>query len=143
MGAVVEAVAGCRLVEAAAAPSDPASEEAVMARVPQVLVACVSGRAAPALAGRHVFAAVTACFRVVRLAGARGELLQRVSRQTMQEVVRCVFARLPHLRAAQVAGGEELSQRMEEGGRRHGRMLGMSKSSREQKEGARRGEEEE
>ncbi|TVU07913.1 hypothetical protein EJB05_41290, partial [Eragrostis curvula] len=92
MGAVVDAVTGCRFEV-----TDPASEEAVLARVLQVLLACVRGRAAPALANRHVCAIVSTCFRVVQQAGTKGELLQRVSRQTMQEVIRCVFARLPDL----------------------------------------------
>jgi golgi-specific brefeldin A-resistance guanine nucleotide exchange factor 1 len=91
MGAVVDAVTGCRFEV-----TDPASEEAVLARVLQVLLACVRG-AAPALANRHVCAIVTTCFRVVQQAGTKGELLQRVSRQTMQEVIRCVFAHLPDL----------------------------------------------
>jgi brefeldin A-resistance guanine nucleotide exchange factor 1 len=89
MGAVVEAVTGCRFEV-----TDPASEEAVLARVLQVLLACVRGRAAPALANRHVCAIVSTCFRVVQQAGTKGELLQRVSRQTMQEVIRCIFGRL-------------------------------------------------
>ncbi|CAN6300172.1 unnamed protein product [Urochloa humidicola] len=89
MGAVVDAVTACRFEV-----TDPASEEAVLARVLQVLLACVRSRAAPALANRHVCAIVSTCFRVVQQAGSKGELLQRVSRQTMQEVIRSVFARL-------------------------------------------------
>jgi len=98
MGAVVDAVTGCRFEV-----TDPASEEAVLARVLQVLLACVRGRAAPALSNRHVCAIVSTCFRVVQQAGTKGELLQRVSRQTMQEVIRCVFALLPDLDATVVA----------------------------------------
>ncbi|KAJ1259610.1 hypothetical protein BS78_10G168500 [Paspalum vaginatum] len=98
MGAIVDAVTGCRFEV-----TDPASEEAVLARVLQVLLACVRARAAPALANRHVCAIVSTCFRVVQQAGTKGELLQRVSRQTMQEVIRCVFARLLDLDATVVA----------------------------------------
>ncbi|VAH73129.1 unnamed protein product [Triticum turgidum subsp. durum] len=98
MSAVVEAVAGCRFEV-----TDAASEEAVLARALQVLLACVRGRAAPALSNRHVCDIVNTCFRVVQQAGAKGELLQRVSRQTMQEVVRCVFARLPDIDPTAVA----------------------------------------
>uniref|UniRef100_K3XUT7 SEC7 domain-containing protein n=1 Tax=Setaria italica TaxID=4555 RepID=K3XUT7_SETIT len=101
MGAVVDAVTGCRFEV-----TDPASEEAVLARVLQVLLACVRGRAAPALSNRHVCAIVSTCFRVVQQAATKGELLQRVSRQTMQEVIRCVFARLPDLDATVVADGQ-------------------------------------
>jgi brefeldin A-resistance guanine nucleotide exchange factor 1 len=71
-----------------------------------VLLACVRGRAAPALANRHVCNIVSTCFRVVQQAGTKGELLQRVSRQTMQEVIRCVFARLPDVDATVVADGQ-------------------------------------
>ncbi|RLN12051.1 hypothetical protein C2845_PM09G16360 [Panicum miliaceum] len=98
MGAVVDAVTGCRFEV-----TDPASEEAVLARVLQVLLACVRGRAAPALSNRHVCAIVRTRFRVVQQAGTKGELLQRVSRQTMQQVIHCVFARLPDLDATVVA----------------------------------------
>ncbi|KAL6602869.1 hypothetical protein ACP70R_043230 [Stipagrostis hirtigluma subsp. patula] len=98
MGAVVDAVTGCRFEV-----TDPASEEAVLVRVLQVLLACVRGRAAHALANRHVCAIVSTCFRVVQQAGTKGELLQRVSRQTMQEVVRCIFARLPDVEVTVVA----------------------------------------
>ncbi|KAE8792580.1 Pattern formation protein EMB30 [Hordeum vulgare] len=101
MAAVVEAVAGCRFEV-----TDAASEEAVLARALQVLLACVRGRAAPALSNRHVCDVVSTCFRVVQQAGAKGELLQRVSRQTMQEVVRCVFARLPDVDPTAVADHE-------------------------------------
>uniref|UniRef100_A0A0D9VFE3 SEC7 domain-containing protein n=1 Tax=Leersia perrieri TaxID=77586 RepID=A0A0D9VFE3_9ORYZ len=104
MGAVVEAVTGCRFEV-----TDPASEETVLARVLQVLLACVRGRAAPALANRHVCNIVSTCFRVVQQAGTKGELLQRVSRQTMQEVVRCVFARLPDVDATVVAADGQTS----------------------------------
>jgi brefeldin A-resistance guanine nucleotide exchange factor 1 len=97
MAAVVEAVAGCRFEVA-----DLASEEAVLARLLQVLLACVRARAAPALSDRHVCDIVTTCFRVVQQASTKGELLQRVSRQTMHEVVRCVFARLPDIDATAV-----------------------------------------
>ncbi|KAM0907098.1 hypothetical protein ACQ4PT_016350 [Festuca glaucescens] len=101
MGAVVEAVTGCRFEV-----TDPASEEAVLARVLQVLLACVRGRAAPALANRHVCAIVSTCFRVVQQAGTKGELLQRVSRQTMQEVIRCIFGRLADVDVTAIANDQ-------------------------------------
>ncbi|XP_044355520.1 ARF guanine-nucleotide exchange factor GNOM-like [Triticum aestivum] len=56
MAAVVEAVAGCRFEV-----TDAASEEAVLARALQVLLACVRGRAAPALSNRHVCDIVNTC----------------------------------------------------------------------------------
>ncbi|XP_047072386.1 ARF guanine-nucleotide exchange factor GNOM-like [Lolium rigidum] len=107
MSAVVEAVTGCRFEV-----TDLASEEAVLARVLQVLLACVRARAAPALSNRHVCDIVSTCFRVVQQAGTKGELLQRISRHTMHEVVRCVFARLPDIDATaaedqQIAGSKQ------------------------------------
>ncbi|CAM0952963.1 unnamed protein product [Alopecurus aequalis] len=101
MGAVVDAVTGCRFEV-----TDPASEEAVLARVLQVLLACVRGRAAPALANRHVCAVVSTCFRVVQQAGTKGELLQRVSRQTMQEVIRCIFGRLADIDSTAISNDQ-------------------------------------
>ncbi|XP_066335726.1 ARF guanine-nucleotide exchange factor GNOM-like isoform X2 [Miscanthus floridulus] len=89
MAAVVDAITACRFEV-----TDPASEEAVLPRVLQVLLACMCSRAAPAIANRHVCTIVNTCFRVVQQAGTKGELLQHVSRQTMQEVIRTVFARL-------------------------------------------------
>jgi brefeldin A-resistance guanine nucleotide exchange factor 1 len=94
MSAVVEAVTACRFEV-----TDLASEEAVLARVLQVLLACVRARAAPALSNRHVCDIVSTCFRVVQQDATKGELLQRISRHTMHEVVRCVFARLPDIDA--------------------------------------------
>ncbi|KAJ3697483.1 hypothetical protein LUZ61_001188 [Rhynchospora tenuis] len=97
LDAVVDAVTGCRFEV-----TDPASEEAVLMKILQVLLGCVRSRAAPALTNRHVCAVVNTCFRVVQQAGTKGELLQRVSRQTMQEVVRCVFSRLADLSPEEV-----------------------------------------
>lgn len=97
LDAVVDAVTGCRFEV-----TDPASEEAVLMKILQVLLGCVRSRAAPTLTNRHVCAIVNTCFRVVQQAGTKGELLQRVSRQTMQEVVRCVFSRLPDLSPEEV-----------------------------------------
>ncbi|KAJ4762470.1 SEC7-like guanine nucleotide exchange family protein [Rhynchospora pubera] len=97
LDAVVDAVTGCRFEV-----TDPASEEAVLVKILQVLLGCVRSRAAPSLTNRHVCAIVNTCFRVVQQAGTKGELLQRVSRQTMQEVVRCVFSRLADLSPEEV-----------------------------------------
>ncbi|KAJ3675642.1 hypothetical protein LUZ60_004684 [Juncus effusus] len=93
MDAVIDAVTGCRFEV-----TDPASEEAVLMKILQVLLGCMRSRVAPVLTNKHVCAVVNTCFRVVQQAGTKGELLQRVSRQTMQEVIRCVFSRLPDLK---------------------------------------------
>ncbi|XP_062229060.1 ARF guanine-nucleotide exchange factor GNOM-like [Phragmites australis] len=136
MGAVVDAVTGCRFEV-----TDPASEEAVLVRVLQVLLACVRGRAATALANRHVCAIVSTCFRVVQQAGTKGELLQRVSRQTMQEVIRCIFARLPDVDVnvvadEQVAGCKNQSLGAEEIGNGNGDYMCLNSSGNEVRDGS-------
>ncbi|KAJ3674756.1 hypothetical protein LUZ60_005372 [Juncus effusus] len=88
---VVDAVTSCRFEVV-----DQASEEAVLMKLLQVLLACVKGgKEAVGLDDQHVCTAVNTCFRVVHQAGGKGELLQRFSRHAMHEIVRRVFARLP------------------------------------------------
>ncbi|PKU83822.1 ARF guanine-nucleotide exchange factor GNOM [Dendrobium catenatum] len=90
MHAVVNAVTSCRFEV-----TDPASEEAVLMKILQVLLACMKSRASMVLSNEHVCTIVNTCFRVVHQAGTKGELLQRISRNTMHELVRCIFVRLP------------------------------------------------
>ncbi|KAL5209087.1 hypothetical protein ABZP36_004710 [Zizania latifolia] len=90
---VVDAVASCRFE----AGAEAAAEEAVLMRMLQALLACLRAPAAAALGDQHVCTAVNTCFRVVHQAAAKGELLQRFSRHAMHELIRCVFARLPHI----------------------------------------------
>lgn len=92
MHAVVEAVTSCRFEV-----TDPASEEAVLMKILQVLLACMKSRASVVLSNQHVCTIVNTCFRVVHQAGTKGELLQRISRHTMHELVRCIFAHLPEV----------------------------------------------
>ncbi|XP_072971675.1 ARF guanine-nucleotide exchange factor GNOM-like isoform X2 [Typha angustifolia] len=92
MHAVVDAVTSCRFEV-----TDPASEEAVLMKILHVLLACIRSRAAAVLSNRHVCTIVNTCFRVVQQAGTKGELLQRISRHTMQELIRCIFSRLPDM----------------------------------------------
>lgn len=86
---VVEAVTGCRFEV-----TDPASEEAVLMKILQVLVACVKCKAGILLSDQNICVVVNTCFRVVHQAGTKGELLQRISRQSLGELVRCVFSHL-------------------------------------------------
>ncbi|ONK64792.1 uncharacterized protein A4U43_C07F29970 [Asparagus officinalis] len=74
--------------------TDPASEEAVLMKILQVLLACMKSRASAVLSNQHVCTIVNTCFRVVHQAGTKGELLQRISRQTMHELIRCIFSHL-------------------------------------------------
>lgn len=92
MHAVVDAVTSCRFEV-----TDPASEEAVLMKILQVLLACMKSRASRVLSNQHVCTIVNTCFRVVHQAGTKGELLQRISRHTMHELVRCIFLRLPEV----------------------------------------------
>ncbi|XP_008796771.2 ARF guanine-nucleotide exchange factor GNOM-like [Phoenix dactylifera] len=88
--AVVDAVTSCRFEV-----TDPASEEAVLMKILQVLLACMRSRASALLSNQHVCTIVNTCFRVVHQAGTKGELLQRFSRHTMHELIRCIFSHLP------------------------------------------------
>ncbi|PKA66077.1 ARF guanine-nucleotide exchange factor GNOM [Apostasia shenzhenica] len=92
MHAVVDAVTSCRFEVI-----DPASEEAVLMKILQVLLACMKSRASKVLSNQLVITIVNTCFRVVHQAGTKGELLQRISRHTMHELVRCIFAHLPEI----------------------------------------------
>lgn len=76
---------------------DQSSEEAVLMKILQVLLECVKGGrdGSVGLDDHHVCTAVNTCFRVVHQAGGKSELLQRFSRNAMQELVRRVFGRLP------------------------------------------------
>lgn len=89
---VVDAVTSCRFEV-----TDPASEEAVLMKILQVLLAAMRSPVAISLSNQHVCTVVNTCFRVVHQAGTKGELLQRVSRHTMHELVRCIFSLLPYV----------------------------------------------
>ncbi|PSR88432.1 ARF guanine-nucleotide exchange factor GNOM like [Actinidia chinensis var. chinensis] len=89
MHLVVDAVTSCRFEVI-----DPVSEEVVLMKILQVLLACMKSKASVVLSNQHVCTIVNTCFRVVHQAGTKGELLQRIARQTMHELVRCIFAHL-------------------------------------------------
>lgn len=92
MHAIVDAVTSCRFEV-----TDPASEEAVLMKILQLLLACMRCRASRVLSNQHVCTIVNTCFRVVHQARTKGELLQRFSRHTMHELVRCIFLHLPRV----------------------------------------------
>ncbi|KAI3961534.1 hypothetical protein MKX01_001270 [Papaver californicum] len=91
MHLVVDAVTSCRFEV-----TDSASEEVVLMKILQVLLACMKTKASFLLNNQHVCTIVNTCFRIVHQAGTKGELLQRIARHTMNELVRCIFLHLQH-----------------------------------------------
>ncbi|KAK6155063.1 hypothetical protein DH2020_009311 [Rehmannia glutinosa] len=89
---IVDAVTSCRFEV-----TDPASEEVVLMKILQVLLACMKNKASVSLNNHHVCSIVNTCFRIVHQASSKSELLQRISRHTMHELVRCIFSHLPEL----------------------------------------------
>ncbi|ERN01475.1 hypothetical protein AMTRI_Chr03g54850 [Amborella trichopoda] len=92
MHSIVDAVTSCRFEVI-----DPASEEVVLMKILQVLLACMKSKASVVLSNQHVCTIVNTCFRIVHQAGTKGELLQRIARHTMHELIRCIFAHLPDI----------------------------------------------
>lgn len=90
MHLVVDAVTSCRFEV-----TDPASEEVVLMKILQVLLACMRCKASVVLSNQHVCTIVNTCFRIVHQAKSKGELLQRIARHTLHELVRCIFSHLP------------------------------------------------
>ncbi|EPS65079.1 hypothetical protein M569_09697, partial [Genlisea aurea] len=89
---IVDAVTTCRFEV-----TDPASEEVVLMKILQVLLACMKSQTSNRLSNHHVCSIVNTCFRIVHQASSKSELLQRTSRHTMLELVRCIFQKLPQL----------------------------------------------
>ena len=87
--ATVTAVTQCRF-EA----TDPASDEVVLSKILNVLLDCARCDAARLLSDRNVCDMVQACFRIGHQTGREGELLQRMARTYMIEIVRQVFSTL-------------------------------------------------
>ncbi|KAH6830387.1 sec7 domain-containing protein [Perilla frutescens var. hirtella] len=107
---IVDAVTSCRFEV-----TDPASEEVVLMKILQVLLACMKSKASVNLNNHHVCSIVNTCFRIVHQASSKSELLQRISRHTMHELVRCIFLHLPDLdyRRSQLACEEKSSSNVE------------------------------
>uniref|UniRef100_A0A5B7BDY5 Putative ARF guanine-nucleotide exchange factor GNOM-like n=1 Tax=Davidia involucrata TaxID=16924 RepID=A0A5B7BDY5_DAVIN len=89
---IVDAVTSCRFEV-----TDPASEEVVLMKILQVLLACMKNKASVKLRNQHVCNIVNTCFRIVHQASSKGELLQRIARHTMHELIRCIFSHLPDI----------------------------------------------
>ncbi|CAI8597262.1 unnamed protein product, partial [Vicia faba] len=96
MDLVVDAVTSCRFEV-----TDPGSEEVVLMKILQVLLACVKSKASVILSNQHICTIVNTCFRIVHQAGTKGELLQRIARYTMHELVRCIFSHLQEIDTAE------------------------------------------
>ncbi|KNA10447.1 hypothetical protein SOVF_144260 [Spinacia oleracea] len=92
MHLVVDAVTSCRFEV-----TDPASEEVVLTKILQVLLACMESKASVVLSNQHVCTIVNTCFRIVHQATTKGELLHRMAVHTMRELVRCIFSHLPEV----------------------------------------------
>lgn len=92
MHLLVDAVTSCRFEV-----TDPESEEVVLMKILQVLLACMKSKASVMMSNQHICTIVNTCFRIVHQAGTKGELLQRIARHTMQELVRCIFSHLPDI----------------------------------------------
>ncbi|XVE68186.1 hypothetical protein DITRI_Ditri09bG0048700 [Diplodiscus trichospermus] len=106
MHLIVDAVTSCRFEV-----TDPASEEVVLMKILQVLLACLKSKAATRLSNKHVCMIANTCFRIVHQASSKGELLQRIARHTMHELVRCIFSHLPEISSTEheMADGNSLS----------------------------------
>lgn len=89
MHLVVDAVTSCRFEV-----TDPASEEVVLMKILQVLLACMKCKASVVLSNEHVWTIVNTCFRIVHQATTKGELLQRIARNTLHELIRCIFSHI-------------------------------------------------
>ncbi|KAK1423338.1 hypothetical protein QVD17_18637 [Tagetes erecta] len=87
---IVDAVTSCRFEV-----TDPASEEVVLMKILQVLLACMKNKASVNLSNQHACNIVNTCFQIVHQASSKGELLQRTARHTMHELIRCIFMHLP------------------------------------------------
>ncbi|XP_073067259.1 ARF guanine-nucleotide exchange factor GNOM-like [Primulina eburnea] len=106
MHLVVDAVTSCRFEV-----TDPSSEEVVLMKILQILLACMKSKASLMLSNQHVCTIVNTCFRIVHQAGSKGELLQWIARHTMHEFVRCIFSHLPDVDTTEqslVRGGNSL-----------------------------------
>lgn len=119
MHLIVDAVTSCRFEV-----TDPASEEVVLMKILQVLLACMKSKAATRLSNKHVCMIANTCFRIVHQASSKGELLQRTARHTMHELVRCIFSHLPEVSSTEHEMADISSLSASEMNRNH--MLGST-----------------
>ncbi|XP_019087506.1 PREDICTED: ARF guanine-nucleotide exchange factor GNL1-like [Camelina sativa] len=92
MHIIVDAVKSCRFEV-----TDPASEEVVLMKILQVLLACIKSKASSGLSNQDICTIVNTCLRVVHQSSSKSELLQRIARHTMHELIRCIFSQLPSI----------------------------------------------
>ncbi|CAO2820443.1 unnamed protein product [Amaranthus hypochondriacus] len=106
MHLIVDSVTNCHFEV-----TDPTSEEVVLMKILQVLLACVKSKVSVALSNQHICNIVDTCFRVVQQTSAKSELLQRIARHSMHELVRSIFSRLPEVDSTcyKHAGGGNLT----------------------------------
>ncbi|XP_050940282.1 ARF guanine-nucleotide exchange factor GNOM-like [Cucumis melo] len=109
---IVDAVTCCRFEL-----TDPASEEMVLMKILQVLLACMKSKASIMLSNQHVCTIVNTCFRIVHQAATKGELLQRIARHTVHELVRCIFSHLSEINTTERALVNGNSSSKQEAGR--------------------------
>ncbi|KMZ60859.1 SEC7-like guanine nucleotide exchange family protein [Zostera marina] len=93
MHLIVDSVTSCRF------DVTDASEEAEILMILQVLLSCMKNKASVLLSNQHVSIIVKTCFRVVCQADNKGELLQKISRNTIHELIRCIFLHLQNVEA--------------------------------------------
>ncbi|EOA15896.1 hypothetical protein CARUB_v10003987mg [Capsella rubella] len=92
MHIIVDAVKSCRFEV-----TDPASEEVVLMKILQVLLACIKSKASSGLSNQDICTIVNTCLRVVHQSSSKSELLQRIARHTMHELIRYIFSQLPSI----------------------------------------------
>lgn len=111
MHLVVDAITSCRFEV-----TDPASEEVVLTKILQVLLACMKSKASVVLSNQHVCTIVNTCFRIFHQATTKGELLQRMAAHTMRELVRCIFSHLSEVEGTEDSAVNSGSMKSEIGG---------------------------
>ncbi|CAL0308935.1 unnamed protein product [Lupinus luteus] len=89
MHSVIDSVTSCRFEM-----PDASSEEVVLTKILQVLLACMKNKASVMISNQHVCNIVNTCFRIVHQTGTKSELLQQIARYTLHELVRCIFSHL-------------------------------------------------
>ncbi|KAL3525904.1 hypothetical protein ACH5RR_014276 [Cinchona calisaya] len=89
---IVDAATSCRFEV-----TDPASEEVVLMKMLQVLLTCMKNKTSVYLSNHHVCNIVNTCFSIVQQSSTKGELLQRIARHTVHELIRCIFSHLPNI----------------------------------------------
>ncbi|KVH93928.1 Armadillo-like helical [Cynara cardunculus var. scolymus] len=89
---VVIAVTGCRLEK-----THPITEAGIMMRILQVLAAVMRHPASVLLDDHSVCTIVNTCFQVVQQSSNQSDMLQRIARHTMHDLIQIIFSRLPEI----------------------------------------------